>query len=142
MNDSAPPEVRLEFSTASEPQAVGQARRALAALEEFHSDDQVAADVRLLVSELVSNAVTHGSQRQREVELVAGVHHHTLRVEVFDGGPGFTLGEGQSQPNPEAPSGRGLYLLRRLADRYGVDDANEGGKVWFEIDLGPTTRSG
>jgi hypothetical protein len=40
------------------------------------------------------------------------------------------------------PSGRGLYLLRRLADRYGVDDVNDGGKVWFEIDLGPTTRSG
>jgi anti-sigma regulatory factor (Ser/Thr protein kinase) len=129
--------VRLELSTTSERAAVRRARRALAALGELHENDPVSFNARLLVSELVTNAVTHGANEQLEhVQLVAEIAGHVLRVEVSDGGPGFLLGQG----HPEAPrlddtSGRGLYLLRMLADRYGVGDQSAGGQVWFEIDL-------
>lgn len=58
-----------------------------------------------------------------------------MRVEVSDGGTGFILGEDTNPPDAEEASGRGLYLLRTLADRFGVGDDRARGDVWFEIDL-------
>jgi anti-sigma regulatory factor (Ser/Thr protein kinase) len=130
------PQVRLELSTASVPRAVRRARRAIEALDAFESDSSVAFDIRLLISELVGNAVTHCSQQNQEhVELVAAVVAETVRVEVSDGGPGFILGQERAEPAPDQESGRGLYLLRSLVDRYGVGEEGAGGQVWFEIDL-------
>jgi hypothetical protein len=40
-----------------------------------------------------------------------------------------------SQVATDQTSGRGLSLLRRLADRYGNGDGCRTGHVWFEIDL-------
>lgn len=129
--------VRLELSTTSERAAVRRARRALATLDELHGNDRVSFNARLLVSELVTNAITHGANEQLEhVHLLAEIVGHVLHVEVSDGGPGFVLGQDNPDPpDPESTSGRGLYLLRTLADRYGVNDQAQGGQVWFEIDL-------
>jgi anti-sigma regulatory factor (Ser/Thr protein kinase) len=139
-----PPQIRLQLSTSSRPDAVRRARRALETFEELQADEQRAFDVRLLVSELVGNAVTHGAAdgASERVELVASLHRHRLHVEVSDGGAGFILGDRSAPPGPEATSGRGLFLLRTLADRYGVGDEQGGGHVWFEVDLpseGPQT---
>jgi anti-sigma regulatory factor (Ser/Thr protein kinase) len=89
-------------------------------------------DVRLLVTELVTNCVRHaGVGPEAQLELLVSVSRETLRVEVRDSGPGF-------EPRPRAPdntsdSGWGLVLVDRLADRWGV--AREAStRVWFEID--------
>ena len=89
-------------------------------------------DVRLLVTELVTNCVRHaGVGPDGRLELLVSVSSETLRVEVRDSGPGF-------EPQPRAPhnasdSGWGLVLVDRLADRWGV--AGEAStRVWFEID--------
>ena len=59
------------------------------------------------------------------------LNQNAVRVEVSDSGPGF-----EPPPQPEepivAPSGWGLYLVERLADRWGVDSSG-GSAVWFEI---------
>ena len=44
-----------------------------------------------------------------------------LRIEVRDPGPGFELVE--PAPDPARSSGWGLYLVRELADRWGVERA-------------------
>lgn len=134
--DSAqPPRVRLQLSTVSEPEAVRRARLALETFQELQADDQLAYKARLLVSELVTNAVTHGGDGQPEhVEFAADLDKQCLRVEVRDGGAGFILGDDGALPDLEQTSGRGLYLLRTLADRFGADRSG-GGRVWFEIDL-------
>ena len=54
-----------------------------------------------------------------------------VRVSVVDSGPGF-------DPNPKAirpddDAGWGLFLLDRLADRWGMDK-NGPTTVWFELD--------
>jgi anti-sigma regulatory factor (Ser/Thr protein kinase) len=130
--------LRLELTTDSQPQAVRQARRAIESIDELRSDAQLVFNVRLLVSELVTNAVTHGFRHQQEhqITMVAQLHDNRLRVEVSDGGPGFILGQEKPEAGtPEQTSGRGLQLLRSLADRYGNGDRTHGGQVWFEIDL-------
>ena len=86
-------------------------------------------DVRLLVSELVTNAVRHAGGEA--VRLVVAITAETLRIEVHDPGHGFTL-----KPPPDDPlraSGWGLVLVEELADRWGVDH-DPRTRVWFEMD--------
>jgi anti-sigma regulatory factor (Ser/Thr protein kinase) len=94
-------------------------------------------DVRLLVSELVTNSVRHARCNCDAgiVGLDVKVHPDCLRVEVSDPGHGFEPKpryEGQS-----AESGWGLYLVDTLSSRWGVG-RTDGTNVWFEID-GRTT---
>ena len=86
-------------------------------------------DVRLLVSELVTNAVRHAGGK--EVRLVVNLDGGTLRIEVHDPGQGFEV-----VPPPDDPmraSGWGLVLVEELADRWGVDP-HPRTRVWFEMD--------
>jgi anti-sigma regulatory factor (Ser/Thr protein kinase) len=95
--------------------------------------DEVAAPVlenaRLLVSELVSNAVEH-VREEGDIEVRVAVGDGLLRVEVLDPGPGF-------EPTPRTPgqskeSGWGLHFTDVVAERWAVD-RDERARVWFEL---------
>jgi anti-sigma regulatory factor (Ser/Thr protein kinase) len=96
-------------------------------------------DVRLLVTELVTNCVRHaGVGPDERLEVVVSVSGETLRVEVHDPGPGFD--PRARPPRSTSDSGWGLVLVDRLADRWGV--AREARtRVWFEIDRAKRWRS-
>jgi len=113
------------------PTAAAAARNTLLALEQ-RLDAQVLEDIRLLVSELVTNAVRHaGAPGAGEVGLDVTIRSDAVRVEVADPGGGF-------EPTPRddemgRPGGWGLYLVDRIADRWGIV-RNHLNRVWFEID--------
>jgi len=113
------------------PAAASAARNALLALE-ARVDRQCLEDIRLLVSELVTNAVRHaGGPRGGEVALDVTIDAPKIHVEVADPGAGF-----DPQPRDDEinrPGGWGLYLVDRIADRWGVV-RNQLNHVWFEID--------
>jgi anti-sigma regulatory factor (Ser/Thr protein kinase) len=95
---------------------------------------KVREDATLLVSELITNAVRHApaSSDRPEVELRIRNERDRIRIVVADPGVGFV-------PSPRSPavvdgSGWGLYLVDRIADRWGVF-TDEQTEVWFEIDL-------
>ena len=119
----------MSFELAGGPYAVTAARLALADLES-HVDPSVAFDVRLLVSELVTNSVQHAQVAAEDsIVLQVAISDDSVRVTVRDDGPGF---EPPSSPPPEdADAGWGLFLVGQLADTWGVNDADKG--VWFEI---------
>jgi anti-sigma regulatory factor (Ser/Thr protein kinase) len=87
-------------------------------------------DLRLLVSEIVTNSIRHGPTEQA-VELRVRVDRRMVRVEVEDGGPGFEPPTFAARSELEA--GWGLMLVDRLADRWGVSSGRNT-TVWFEID--------
>src|SRR5204863_1301862 len=93
-------------------------------------------DLRLLVSELVTNAVRHGGADEAGVvSLRLLLEPLRIRVEVTDMGPGFDL----NVPTTRDEGGWGLVFVDRLADRWGIE--HDGAtKVWFEIDLPATGR--
>jgi integral membrane sensor domain MASE1/anti-sigma regulatory factor (Ser/Thr protein kinase) len=104
------------------------------AIEELEPDLHPAllANVRLLVSELVSNSIRHGHvPATASVELRAALFSDRVRVEVDDYGPGFEPGE--PAPSRSEASGWGLYLVDHLSDRWGVARTDRT-RVWFEID--------
>lgn len=120
----------LEMRLARTARAPGEARRSLEALR-HRIDPAVFDDVRLLVSELVTNSVQHeGPDPGSWVNVRLRVSGATVRGVVTNPGPGF-----QAEPRPPGQgqeSGRGLYLVDRLAERWGVSK-NGVTRVWFEI---------
>jgi anti-sigma regulatory factor (Ser/Thr protein kinase) len=120
----------MSFELAGGPYAVTAARLALADLES-HLDTSVAFDVRLLVSELVTNSVQHAQiAAEDSIVLAVSFTAATVRVEVRDDGPGFE--PPASPPSDDADAGWGLFLVEQLADAWGVVDDGKG--VWFEIE--------
>lgn len=87
--------------------------------------------LRLLVSELVTNSVRHVVGSEQPVKLAVRIAGGKVRVEVHDGGAGFEPG----RPEPRgAAGGFGLFLVERMASRWGVE-TRDGTRVWFELDL-------
>lgn len=83
----------------------------------------------LLGNELVTNAVKHAKTRF-EVRLSASRTH--VRVEVRD--------SDTSNAEPRAAafddtSGRGLSMVDRVADSWGIDQQSTGKAVWAELRL-------
>jgi serine/threonine-protein kinase RsbW len=90
--------------------------------------------LRLLVSELVTNCVRYGAPADdASVELAVRVAGRMIRVEVHDGGAGFVPDHARPRG---AEGGYGLFLVERMASRWGVD-TDRGTRVWFELDLEP-----
>src|SRR2546421_12847205 len=82
----------MSFELAGGPYAVTAARLALADLDS-NLDPSTAFDVRLLVSELVTNSVQHASvSADDSIQLQVEIRGEAVRVEVYDPGPGFDPG--------------------------------------------------
>jgi anti-sigma regulatory factor (Ser/Thr protein kinase) len=118
------------------PEAAGEGRHSLDRLEGA-IDDETLDNLRLLVTELVTNSVRHGGAEDW-IQLDVEIYANTVRVAVRDRGPGFRPPE-TPQPHPDRPGGWGLCLVDRLADRWGVTRDGRT-QVWFEIDRGHERR--
>jgi anti-sigma regulatory factor (Ser/Thr protein kinase) len=124
--------VTVDVELENNPEAAAAARTALDKLTGSVPASRL-RDLRLLVSELVTNAVRHaGLGRSDRIRLLVDVRDRHVRVEVHDPGEGFT--PRAPEPDPARASGWGLYLVDELADRWGVDGAGRGTRVWFELD--------
>jgi anti-sigma regulatory factor (Ser/Thr protein kinase) len=121
---------RVQHSIPHGPHAPATARRALDVLK-GRLDADALAELRLLVSELVTNAVRHGRPRRDRVELQVWLDGARARVDVMDGGRGF-VPPGRP-PHPGEPGGWGLVVVDRLADRWGVE-GNGATRVWLEFE--------
>ena len=117
------------------PEAVSAARHYV--VEQLADVPRAIVDeVAVMVSELATNCVRH-----TETEFTVKVEHDLkrVRVEVTDHGPGVpTL----RVPDATEPTGRGLRIVREIADSFGVDPAARapGKTVWFELYLDPAAR--
>jgi anti-sigma regulatory factor (Ser/Thr protein kinase) len=113
-------------------QSVPQAR---AFVDSILGSGHPRADVaRLLVSELVTNAVQHTRSRRPggTVTLVVIDLASGLRVEVTD--EGSTRSVPVVRDDMLATDGRGLFLVQSLADEWGYLREPEGTTVWFRLD--------
>jgi anti-sigma regulatory factor (Ser/Thr protein kinase) len=89
-------------------------------------------DVKLLVSELITNSVKYGGEGAVTLR-IAAEGHGKLRIEVVDQGSGF-VPRARTRPATEV-GGWGLHLVQALSDRWGVYEGST--HVWFEIDRAP-----
>ncbi|MEW2069158.1 SpoIIE family protein phosphatase [Streptomyces sp. NPDC007346] len=112
----------LEPEDAAPGRARRLARRALARW----GLDEMSDEVELLVSEVVTNAVRYA---ERPVTLRL-LRTDILRCEVGDDSPQLPR---QRRARETDEGGRGLFLVNRLARRWGATRLSTGKVVWFEM---------
>ena len=113
------------------PGAVAEARRWAAGVTRGLLAPDQAQSLRLIVSELVTNALRHGAEGE-QIDLAVTPKPEFLCVQVTDDGPGIA-------PRPRAletdeEGGFGLFFVEQLTRRWGVTRENRRTRVWFELD--------
>jgi anti-sigma regulatory factor (Ser/Thr protein kinase) len=113
------------------PAAVGEARRWVASVSQHHLDAGQAENLRLVISEIVTNALRHGAEGER-IDLAVTPKPEFLCVQVTDDGPG--LAPRPRALGPDTEGGFGLFFVEQLTRRWGVTRENKRTRVWFELD--------
>ncbi|MGN6242897.1 MAG: ATP-binding protein [Motilibacteraceae bacterium] len=141
MSTPQPPRSRQYLLPAS-VSSVTRARTDVRALLREWRLAAVEDDAALVVTELVGNAVRHGSG---EVTVAVLLHDQHLRVEVKDAGrvvpveavtSARTILPEQEQGHGE--SGRGLRIVAALSERWGIVERGGGLLAWCELSLSDT----
>jgi serine/threonine-protein kinase RsbW len=90
----------------------------------------------VLLSEALSNSILFGAggNPARRVRVGAELRPDSIRLRVSDDGPGFDPAEVPDPTLPDGldrPIGRGLFLIRHLADRVEFND--QGNTIWMTL---------
>jgi anti-sigma regulatory factor (Ser/Thr protein kinase) len=124
----------VELRIRAKPENLGRIRRALVGMK---LPDQVIREGTLLTSELVTNSIRHAGLGPDDYIDVAVTWSGTvLRVIVRDSGSGALpsgIEAGSARPSPGGQSGWGLYLVDKLATRWGTNLEGLAG-FWFELE--------
>jgi anti-sigma regulatory factor (Ser/Thr protein kinase) len=139
IHETSASEIQLDdpirnFSLRFSPTPRGARLARLLAAEQLRGWGIPLDPARQIVAELAANAAVHGRVPGRDFRLTLYVVANTLRIEVTDthGDRLPCLGEAAQ----DAESGRGLFLVEALADRWGVTPGLRPRKtVWAEVVL-------
>jgi hypothetical protein len=115
------------------PKSVTLARRRAHRLLIYWGHPELAADTALLVSELGGNAVLHGCLRDRLFRVELALTERAVRVSVSD--PKGEVLPSLREAGADDMFGRGLLIVREIADRWGVRELKVGKSVWCELDV-------
>lgn len=122
-------EARSSFTVGGGPQVAADARTAIESLRS-RLGDELTGDLALLVSELVTNSYRHSPESRDCIIVELTVGDESVHCEIVDQGRGF-----RAEPVPaerRGAGGWGLYIVDRLADRWGVHSGPPT-RVWFEL---------
>jgi len=116
---------RFVVSCSREPRQVGQMRRIGAAHLRKWGLNSCVDTATLLISELVTNAVRYGAE-----DITFSMSHRAgeIIIEVIDGSSEFPR---VRQPTADGESGRGMFLVEAMADRWGTSE--DGTRTWCTI---------
>ena len=93
------------------------------AKEAYALDDDVYGNILIAVTEAVNNAIIHGNKLDIEKDVILDVSStkHVVTFTITDQGEGFdphNLKDPTSPENIDQLGGRGIYLIKNLADDY------------------------
>ena len=117
---------KLEF--ASQPENIAIIERLIDEIRDNNAfDDECYGDVLIAMTEAVNNAIVHGNKLQDDKTVVVEyeLQARNLYFKITDQGAGFdfeNVPDHTSPENIEKPNGRGVFLMRRLADECTFDD--------------------
>lgn len=99
---------------------------------EFHVKEDYYGELLIAMTEAVNNAIVHGNKLDpsKQVSVTFDIVNETnMRFIIEDEGPGFdfnNLPDPTAPENIEKPHGRGVFLMRQLADDCSFED---GGRI-------------
>lgn len=122
-----------QLTIPARPSAGATARRAVATSISGHPRLD---DVLLALTELVNNAVVHGGLSPGDdLTVTYGPEGDAMRFAVGHAGVPFKLEE-LPPWSPEPGASRGLAIVDRIADGWGVDSDGAAITTWFEVEPG------
>ena len=91
------------------------------AKEKFQLNDDIYGNIMISVTESVNNAIKHGNQNitSKNVSISLLLNESQLKFKIEDEGKGFdfhNLPDPTAPENIEKPGGRGIFLMKHLAD--------------------------
>jgi hypothetical protein len=118
----------VSWTLQPDPRVARQARRNCRAALEKWDLERMSEPVELIVGELVTNAIQHGSGTIG-LRLLRLLHTNRLLCEVHDTDHALPL---LIAAGDQDESGRGMQIVSRLAERWGTSRTSTGKVVWFE----------
>ncbi len=120
------------LAVAHDPASAAVVRRSLSAdLVRRGVDQECIADVVLVASELVGNAVTHAPARaDAALDISWDVEPDCVVVRVLDGSPELPR---RRTTDDTDTRGRGLFIVAALARDWGVRRTDHGKQVWARV---------
>lgn len=106
--------------------------------EQFHITDDIYGNIMISVTESVINAIVHGnrSDKSKNVTLSLRVNPKDICFTVTDEGKGFdyaALPDPTAPENLESTGGRGIFLIKNLADKVDFEDDGKTISITFEM---------
>jgi anti-sigma regulatory factor (Ser/Thr protein kinase) len=91
------------------------------AKEKFQLNDDIYGNIMISVTEAVNNAIKHGNHNEtsKDVSITLLLDDSQLKFRIEDQGVGFdyhNLPDPTAPENIEKPGGRGIFLMKHLAD--------------------------
>jgi anti-sigma regulatory factor (Ser/Thr protein kinase) len=116
-----------ETSLSAEPRSAGRARAFVVHHLSEHRLDHLVEPVRLIASELATNAVVHA---RTAFTVTLSQWDNVVTLSVEDAQPTQVLTV-PAWPDPLADHGRGLTIVDQMSDKWGFSTDPRGGKsVW------------
>ena len=119
------PELRFD----SKPENIAIVERLIDQISEDHSIiPEHYGNVLIAMTEAVNNAIVHGNKLdpEKSVTVSCAMDGKSVVFRISDEGPGFdyeNLPDPTAPENIEKPHGRGVFLMRHLADDCAFEDA-------------------
>lgn len=117
---------KLEF--ASRPENIAIIESLIDEIRENNAfDEECYGDVLIAMTEAVNNAIVHGNKLHEDKMVVVEyeLQERNLYFKITDQGAGFdfdNVPDPTSPENLEKPNGRGVFLMRSLADECAFED--------------------
>jgi anti-sigma regulatory factor (Ser/Thr protein kinase) len=127
--------MRQEWVAPAAPPSIGDLRHSCGEFARLHLSEQQHASFLLVLTEVVTNAVRHGTPDGGQVTVAVTPKDDYLCVQVTDAGAGFVPHPGAMVSHDEG--GFGLFLVERLTRRWGMTRETGRTRVWFELDCAP-----
>ncbi|NNC94349.1 MAG: ATP-binding protein [Chitinophagales bacterium] len=108
--------------------------------EKFEISDDIFGNILVSLSEAVNNAIFHGNDEDasKQVTIICkkDTEKEIISFKVIDEGPGFdynNLPDPTSPENLENLSGRGVFLMKQLADMVIFSDNGSTVEIQFKV---------
>jgi serine/threonine-protein kinase RsbW len=121
-------DVRVQVFPSTRDAAADASAFVMNTAEEFGLSDSICEALLLVVGEAVANAAGHGNRLDpnKQVVVECAVGNGEVRLCVEDEGPGIPaerLEQAQLPDDPFDTSGRGLFIMKSLADRVWLESS-------------------
>ncbi|MDZ7647858.1 MAG: ATP-binding protein [Cytophagales bacterium] len=109
------------------------------AKDKYHLNDDIYGNIMIAVTEAVNNAIKHGNKGDsgKNVSLALSLQEGMIKFRVEDEGIGFDfrdLPDPTAPENLEKPGGRGIFLMKHLADEVDFSQLGKVVELSFYID--------